>query len=498
LAGSGRSVELAVRKAQVMNGVSNADSFSVLLRNDLSSFIQRGFGTLDPGSEYRHNWHIDAIAHQLERLASGQTKRLIITMPPRSLKSISASVAFVAWVLGRDPKKRIMAVSYSETLAEKLAYDCMKVLASDWYREAFPLTGIARNRSRKFDFETTRGGGRYSASVGGALTGRGGDLIIIDDPHKPDEAQSDVRRKSVLDWYGSTLVSRCNDPVNTPVILIQQRIHENDLAGMLLDQGGWDHLNLPAIAEEAETFDLGRRGVFIREEGELLHPERLPRHLLDEYKAKLGSYVFAAQYQQRPSPIEGGIVKWAWFHAYETAPKPEGQDETVQSWDTASSAGELNDYSVCTTWLVRRPKAWLLHIWRGRLEYPDLQRKIRSMSEQMGANRVLIEQAGSGLSLIQDLKRTSNLNAIGIVPKQDKATRLMSVSAMIEAGRVLVPMEASWLVDFRHELTLFPNARHDDQVDSLSQFLRWFDQPQFQWSVGRKRFDIAGHQTESD
>lgn len=467
-----------------MNDLDRADLLSVIMRRDLSSFIQRSFATVDPGSTYLHNWHIDAIAHQLHKIASGEIRRLIITMPPRSLKSISASIAFPAWYLGRFPKRRILAVSYSESLAEKLAFDCMKVLVSKWYQEAFPIARIARNRSRKFDFETTQGGGRYSASVGGALTGRGGDLIIIDDPHKPDEAQSDTRRNSVLDWYGSTLLSRCNDPVNTPIILIQQRIHENDLAGMLLEQGGWEHLNLQAVAEEDQAFDLGSRGHVIRNEGGLLHPDRLPRTLLDDYKSKLGSYVYAAQYQQRPAPLEGGIVKWDWFKTYDAQPATEAQDEIVQCWDTASSAGEMNDYSVCTTWLVRRPKAWLLDLWRGKLEYPDLQRKIQSLAQRENAKRILIERAGSGISLIQDLNRSTKLNVIGIVPKQDKATRLMSVTAMIEAGKVLIPAEAPWLAEFRRELTMFPNAKHDDQVDSLSQFLKWFDQPQFEWYIG--------------
>jgi len=459
------------------------DILTVLLRCDLSSFIQRSFATVVPGGIYRHNWHVDAIAHKLERVAYGDTRRLIITMPPRSLKSISASVAFPAWILGRYPTKQILAVSYSESLAEKLAFDCMKVLASDWYREAFPLTRIAKNRSKRFDFETTRGGGRYSASVGGALTGRGGDLIVLDDPHKPDEAHSQVRRTSVLDWYASTLLSRCNDPVHTPIVLIQQRIHENDLAGMLLEHGGWEHLNLRAIAEETETFDLGRRGITRRQEGELLHSERLPRALLDEYKTKLGSYIYAAQYQQRPAPIEGGIVKWVWFNQYESLPVSQPQDEFVQSWDTASSAGEMNDWSVCTTWMVRRPNAWLLEVWRARLEYPELRRKIQSKYAQWNANRVLIEQAGSGLSLVQDLKRSTSLNVIGVIPKQDKATRLMGVSAMIEGGRIAIPKDAPWLADFQRELTLFPNARHDDQVDSMSQFLNWLDRQQFQWYV---------------
>ncbi len=467
-----------------MSNMNPADILAVVLRRDLSSFIQRSFATVDPGTQYKHNWHIDAIAWQLERVARGDIRRLIITMPPRTLKSISASVAFAAWFLGRDPRKRILAVSYSETLAEKLAYDCMKVLWSDWYREIFPMTRIARNRARRHDFETTRGGGRYSASVGGALTGRGGDLIIIDDPHKPDEAHSEARRTGVLDWYKSTLLSRCNDPATTPIILIQQRIHENDLAGMLLEQGGWEHLNLQAVAEEAATFDLGRSGVFQRKEGDLLHAARLSRSLLDEYRTSLGSYVYAAQYQQRPAPLEGGIVKWDWFQTYDRIPESEPADEIVQSWDTATSAGELNDYSVCTTWLVYGSRALLLDLWRGRLEYPELNKKITFLASKWDANRVLVEQAGSGLSLIQDLSRSGNLNVIGIVPNQDKATRLMSVSAMIEAGRVMIPKEASWLADFRRELTLFPNARHDDQVDSLSQFLGWLDTPPFKWYVG--------------
>jgi len=467
-----------------MNDLNRTDAFAVLLRYDLSSFIQRSFGSVDPGAQYKHNWHVDAIAYQLERISCGESKRLIITMPPRSLKSISASVAFPAWVLGRDPKKRVLAVSYSESLAEKLAFDCMKVMYSHWYQQSFPLARIARNRSRKHDFETQQGGGRYSTSVGGAVTGRGGDLIIIDDPHKPDEAQSDVRRKTVLDWYGSTLLSRCNDPVNTPIILIQQRIHEHDLAGMLLEQGGWEHLSLQATAEEPRTYTLGRRGSVHLKEGDLLHSERLPRKLLDDYRAKLGSYVYAAQYQQRPAPLEGGIVKWKWFRTSEDSPTVYEKDEIVQSWDTASSAGEMNDFSVCTTWLVRRPHAWLIDLWRGRLEYPDLHKQILLLATQKNADRVLIEQAGSGLSLIQELNRSSDLNVIGIVPKEDKPTRLMSVSAMIEAGRIIIPAEAPWLADFRRELTMFPNARHDDQVDSLSQFLKWFDKPQFQWYVG--------------
>ena len=198
--------------------------------------------------------------------------------------------------------------------------DCLKIIEARWYQDAFPTTRIARNKSARSNFETTREGGRFSTSVGGTLTGRGGDIIILDDPHKPEDAASEKKRNSVLDWFKSTLLSRLNDPAAGPIILIQQRVHEADLAGYLLEQGGWEHLDLPAIAEEPVRIDLGKRGELVRPEGHLLHPERLPLKLLDHRRNELGSYVFAAQYQQRPAPLGGGIVKWDWFHTYGVAP----------------------------------------------------------------------------------------------------------------------------------------------------------------------------------
>ena len=459
--------------------------FKALVRKDLSSFIQRSVATIDPGANYLHNWHIDAIAHQLQRVACGDISRLIITVPPRSLKSISASVAFPAWLLGQDPRLRILAVSYAEGLSEKLALDCMKVLEAPWYREAFPMVQIAKGRGARSDFETTRGGGRFSTSVGGSLTGRGGDIILIDDPHKPEDAASEVKRKSVLDWYRSTLLSRLNSPKSWPIVLIQQRVHEADLAGTLLELGGWHHLDLPAIAEEPAIIDLGWRGKVHRKEGDLLHRDRLPRDLLLQRQKELGSYVFAAQYQQRPAPIDGGIVKWSWVKTYDVAPPFTPGDRIVQSWDTASKAEQANDYSVCTTWQVRGRSAWLLNVYRAKLEFPELRRKITGLAESYHTSMVLIEEAGSGIQLLQDLRSDRSFSVRGIVPKDDKATRLLSVSHLIEGGDVVVPANAPWLATFRHEVTLFPNGKNDDQVDSLSQFLKWHAEPKYKTSMVR-------------
>lgn len=453
------------------------DVLRALLRSDLSSFIQRAFATVDPGSVYRHNWHVDAIAHHLEEVLHGRIKRLIITMPPRSLKSIAASVAFPAWVLGHDPRRQMVAVSYAEGLAEKLALDTMKVMQAGWYQQSFPATRLARNRMKRTDFETGRGGGRFSTTVGGTLTGRGGDIILIDDPHKPEEALSDVKRNGVIDWFRSTLLSRLNDPQGSAIVLIQQRLHEADLAGTLLEQGGWVHLDLPAIAEEPMTIALGRRGRIVRAPGDLLHPERLPQALLDQRREELGSYIFAAQYQQRPAPLGGGLVKWDWFKAYAKTLARKAGDRIVQSWDTASKAKESNDWSVCTTWLVREQSAWLLEVWRAKLEFPDLRRQIKQLAEHWQTGLILIEEAGSGVQLIQDLKTEARLSVRGMIPRNDKATRLLSVSHLIEGGRIAVPEDALWLADFQREISLFPNGKHDDQVDSLSQFLIWFAEP---------------------
>jgi len=392
------------------------------------------------------------------------------------MKSISSSVAFPAWLLGHDPSLNVLAVSYSEGLSEKLALDCRKVLESSWFREAFPGVRIAKNQGARMDFATTRGGGRYSTTVGGALTGRGGDIIIIDDPHKPEDAVSNVKRQAVLSWYRSTLLSRLNDPVNSAIVLIQQRVHEEDLAGYLLETEEWEHLELQASAEEPCEIDLGWRGKIIRKEGHLLHEARLPQKLLDRYQHHLGSYVDAAQYQQRPAPLGGGLVTWDWFKSFTQAPTLRSGDRVVQSWDTASKAGEANDYSVCTTWLVRNNSAWLIDLYRTKLEFPELKRQISVQAGKHNAALVLIEEAGSGVQLIQDLKQATRLRIKGIVPKDDKATRLLSVTPLIESGGIAIPENAPWLAEFQREISLFPSGKHDDQVDSMTQFLRWLSE----------------------
>lgn len=450
--------------------------FDAAVLEDFLTFLHMAFETASGGDSFTPNWHHEAIAWQLARINAGENTRLIVTMPPRYLKSITISVAWVAWMLGRDPSKRFVCVSYSSDLAQKHAGDCRTIMQTEWYRKVFPNTVLPRGGSGEMDFRTTKGGGRLSTSVGGTLTGRGGDIIVIDDPIKPDEAMSETTRKKVINWYANTLSSRLNDKTNGAIVLVMQRLHEEDLAGHLLEAGGWEHLSLPAIAETGEEIALTSVRTYKRASGVALHPEREPIAILERLKATMGSALFSAQYQQAPVPTEGLHIRRDWLKRYKISPKKQPGDQVVQSWDTASKDGVFNDWSVCVTVLKRKQKIYVLDVFRGKLTFPDLRRKVEELALKSGADVLLIEDAASGAQLIQQLRADSRVGVpspIARKPEGDKVTRFSAQSARIEAGDLLLPEDAPWLAEFERELLGFPNLKHDDQVDALTQLLAW-------------------------
>jgi len=457
---------------------------AAVLRSDLRFFVWKCFQTILPGTPYLPNWHLDAIVHQLMRVQAREISRLLINQPPRSLKSICVSVAYVAWLLGQDPTRRIIVVSYSNEFAAELHRQFRMVIDAPWYRALFPAMRPAKDSGT--ELVTSAGGSRYATSVGGTLTGRGADLIIVDDPLKAEEAMSEPARRRVIDWYAGTLVSRLNDKENGPIVVVMQRLHENDLAGHLLGQGGWQHLDLPAIAVEDSSIPIGHGKLFTRHRGDVLHAERESHAVLERIKAEIGTLLFSAQYQQRPVPLEGNLVKRDWFRLYDHLPPPGPGDYVVQSWDIAMMTGEANDFSVCTTWRMTKADYYLIDVFRARLQYPDLRRKVASLVARHGANTILIEKAGPGITLLQDLRSdlpNGMTCPIGVKPDGSKADRMVAQSAKIEAGHVHLPKQADWLDSFLLELLAFPHGRHDDQVDSVSQFLKWaaarrlYDQP---------------------
>ena len=257
----------------------------------------------------------------LRRVRHGEIRRLIINMPPRSLKSIAASVAFPAFVLGHDPSRRIICVSYSGDLAKKHSNDFRAVLESPWYRSAFPTTRIGPFKNSETEIELTARGFRLATSVGGTLTGRGGEIIVIDDPLKPDDALSETKRSAANQWFTNTLLSRLDDKRTGAIVVVMQRVHIDDLTGFLLAQSDeWEVLSLPAVADSDEIIPLSAERTYRRQSGEALSPEREPLHVLEALKLQIGSDAFSAQYQQAPAPPGGAMVKRHWIKRYTELP----------------------------------------------------------------------------------------------------------------------------------------------------------------------------------
>src|SRR6516165_4576808 len=460
-------------RAHVLSPQVQREVVDELIRRDLVAFTRRSFETVAPGESLRLNWHIRAMAHVLEQVRRGRIKRLIITIPPRHLKSITTSVAFPAFLLGHDPSDKIVCVSYSADLAIKHARDCKAVMTSAWYRRIFPGMRISE-KNTELETVTTQRGFRLATSVGGTLTGLGGNYIILDDPMNPKQAMSETQRSSVIQWFGNTLLSRLNDKSQDVIIVVMQRLHVDDLVGALLDHGGWYHLDLPAIADAPQKIPIGRGKFHRRKVGDILHPTLEPAPILAEIKARMGTMDFSAQYLQRPIPAEGNMIRRESIKLYRAQPEKKPGDYTVISWDTAMKPTEISDYSVGTVWYVQGDNCHLIDLVRGRFEFTELKRAVIGQRNQWPNAHILIEDKGSGTSLIQELRR-EQVNPIAITPDVDKVTRLYATQPRFESGSVHFPENAPWLDDLIGELLGFPEGRHDDQVDSISQALAWIE-----------------------
>ena len=454
--------------------------YEMILRRDFTSFIERSFYEVNPGKKLLTAHYIDLIASRLEACRQGKIKRLIICVPPRYLKSHCVSVAFVAWLLGHRPATQVICACYAQPLASKHALECRTLMLSPLYKKLF-RTRLSPDKQAVDDFMTTDQGFRMATSVGGVLTGRGADFIVIDDPLRPEEALSETQRINVNRWFDNTLRSRLNDKASGCIIIVMQRLHQDDLVGHVLEQENWEVLSLPAIAEQDEEYlietPLGRCR-YHRYVGEALHPERESLEDLAVMRQTMGVYDFTAQYQQNPEPLGGAMVKKEWLRYYVPEERPARFERIVQSWDTANKAGELNDFSVCTTWGEKDRHFYLLHVFRRRMEYPDLKRAVKEQAQIHKAQAVVIEDKASGTQLIQELTIEG---VSGITryepPACEKIMRFHGQTAAFENGLVLLPAEAHWLNDYVKEITTFPGSKHDDQVDSTTQALAWMRKP---------------------
>jgi predicted phage terminase large subunit-like protein len=460
-----------------MNEITDTSNLAQLARNealrcDFGNFIKKCFRTINPSTSFLDNWHLDLIAEYLNACQRREIRRLIINMPPRALKSVCVSVAWPAFLLGHNPSERIMTASYAAGLSVKHALDCRRVLQAAWYADVFPDTVLAHDQNEKHKFATTAFGHRIATSVGGTATGEGGDFLIMDDPQNPAQVMSDTQRVYAAEWFDHTFSTRLDDKRRGVIVLVMQRLHEADLSGHLLAKGGWEHLKLPAIADETQLYSMGNVQKHYNC-GELLHPVREGNEQIEAIKKELGSYAFAAQYQQNPMPADAGMVKRHWFERYDNSVL-QPFERVVQSWDTAIKAGSMHDCSVCVTIGELNAVHYVMDVLMLRVEYPELKHTVIRYAQRWNADVCLIEDKASGQNLLQDLRREKHMPPlIAILPKQDKITRFAAVSAMIEAGQVALPKEASWLPEFEREILAFPQAKHDDQVDAFSQYLGW-------------------------
>lgn len=443
-------------------------------RTDLLTFVQRVFRTLEPGTTFESNWHYEHVCWVLQRVIRGEIRRLIINVPPRSGKSLMTSVAWPLFLLGHDPTQRVICVSHTEDLARKFSVDRRSVALQPWYSDVFPAMRLTSSRPRDLELVTTERGGILATGVGGGILGRGADVIVVDDPIKGIDALSEAERRRVAEFYDNTLVTRLNDKRRGIVVIIMQRLHQDDLVGHVLERDDWDVVSLPAIASEDSVYQLSNTlgDVHHRREGDLLHSEREPIEVLEQVRRSQGSLTFQAQYQQQPVPPGGNIIQRSWFRFYDE--QPERFDRTIVSWDTASQLGDKNDFSVGTVWGSVGFDYYLLEVVRARLDYPDLRRRVIALSRHWQADTTVIEETDLGRALLQDLRRTEPIRPILCKPRFDKEARLLAQSARFEAGQVLLPRNAPWLAVYMDELLAFPNGRHDDQVDSTSQALHHF------------------------
>lgn len=455
-----------------MADVDVDDAISAMLRQDFGFFLRMAFAELGGNNDYEHNWHIDAIIHQLDRVRSGDNRRLMITIPPRHLKT-RIVIAWCAWMLGHNPALSFLCLSYGQQLAEDHAYDCLRIIQSPWYGRAFPRLKLTSRALAHF--RTSMGGGRMSSSIKGATTGFGADIIIVDDPLKAQDALSQLARDEVNFWFDGTLSQRPNSQHKGAMIVIMQRLHAADLVGSLKQRGDFEELCLPAIAVKDEVIPLTRGRTYQRRAGYALHPARQSLAFLEQRKAQ-SPYVFAGQFQQDPIPEIGSIIEAKWLLRYDRAALDLTEGQIVMSLDTASKDNLYNDYSAFVVARYYRKQLHLIDVFRGRLKFPELMAKTVELARLHNVDVLLIEDASSGQQLIPQLHADAPDGVPLPTPRRphgSKDERVHAASALIEAGRLFVPEQGHWVSDFLGELLGFPSAAHDDQVDALAQLLLW-------------------------
>ena len=442
--------------------------FGALIHLKFHAFLQAAFKTLEPGRTFSDAPYLHILADHVERIERGQMARSYVNAPPRCGKSITLTAAHIAWRLGRNPRARIILASYSMELAIEQLKRVRRIMQAKWYRQSFPHTiaGIGLTEGR---IATQLGGYARATSVDGLLTGTGGDLIIMDDIIKADDALRPEARAKTLSWFRSTVATRLDDPKTGAILLVMQRLHEQDMTAELRDTGRWSELSLALTAETHERYELLDGRIIERQPGDVLDPERMTEDWVEQLKAEMGSYHFLAQCQQRPTSDGLAIFKPEWFKRRKRFPT---RGPVTISVDAGVKVGPENDFTVLQVWRKWSRHYYLLDVIRVRVEMPGLIELVRAQCLKHSYCELLVEDAANGAPLIQTLRSSlKGAKLVSVTPKGDKFSRGLACVGMITSGRVHIPANAPWVDTFLDEIRVFPGGRHDDQVDAMTQYL---------------------------
>jgi predicted phage terminase large subunit-like protein len=441
-----------------------------LCRRSLAEFAKRAWKVLEPVAELKWGWALDAICLHLEAVSDGRITRLLMNVPPGSMKSLLTGVIWPAWEWGPRgmPEMRFVGTAHEETLAIRDSRRCWDLIKSEWYQRLWPVE-LSSDLDGKREFGNTRKGVRQARAFT-SLTGVRGDRIILDDPISADNANSEAKLEAAKIAFTETLPTRVNSE-KSAIVVIMQRLNEKDVAGVILDMGlPYVHLCIPMRFEPARKCSTSIGWEDPRTvEGELMFPERFGEQQVRELETTLGSYGAAGQLQQNPAPRGGGILKTAWFRYWTVLPPLEWTEVFV---DTAQKTGEENDYCVLQLWgRSTAGQGVLIDQRRSKWEAPELVVNTRAFwhkhkASEFNPRRMGVEDKVSGTGLIQTLRR-EGIPVVPIPRSKDKVSRGHDAAPFIESGNVLLPADAPWLSDFLAEAEVFPNGAHDDQMDPM-------------------------------
>jgi predicted phage terminase large subunit-like protein len=444
--------------------------FKALMRDNLLAFSMKAFKAMN-SNDMPNDPYLEFLADRLARVATRKTKRLVVNLPPRHFKTWIGSVCLSAWILARDPSAKLLIVTYGQELADRIAHSIRTIMRSDWYKELFKKTRLTKSRSKLVDFATTAGGSVRSVSIEGGVTGHGADYIIIDDPIEIKDADNIKRLERVAELFDNEVLTRLNSPKRGCIVIIAHRVNEEDLSGHLLQQGGWKHLKLPLIATRTRTYTLDDGGVWERHKGELLMPHAFSQRDIELLQGSKRPG-FATLQQQDPEGTQLRI-KAEHFPTFAPAAVPMSDSGVVLSIDPGQKGGPAHSYSVVQAWLRVRDSHFLLQQWRYQATYPDLRAAVRKMIARYNPSVVLIEDTNQGPALLSEIRFRPDLIVRAITPLGDKIERVRSHLATIRKGCIQLPWDAEWRESFVAEMTLFPCAGYDDQVDATVQYLDW-------------------------